>query len=189
MNLEEYYDNEPFILANHSLDTTNIEVLANDIANRLGINISYKIQDHSSENDNNSDGLRKIEKDKNKPYYILFSQSNEYKNTIEYYLELGDETRIITKEIIELQVPFVLQFDDLLQDVENNTIREVGYMGSILTDFKKLGADEVYFVIRKNEHLDAMQIGKFNQLTWSELMQEVKEKTKYFTIPVSNQIA
>ncbi len=189
MNLEEYYDNEPFILANHSLDTNNIEVLANDIANRLEINISYKIQDYSSENDNSSDGLRKIEKDKNKPYYILFSQTNDYKNTIEYYLELGDEAKIITKEIIELQAPFVLRYDKLLQDVENNTIREFDYMDSVLNEFQKLGADEVYFVISKDEYSDAMQIGKFNQLTWSELLQVIKEKTKYFTIPVSNKIA
>lgn len=187
MNLEEYYDNEPFILASHSLDTNNIEALATDIANRLGINISYKIHDHSSEKENSTDTLRKIEKDITKPYYILYSQSNENKNTIEYYLELGDETRIITKEVIELQAPFVLQYDNLLQDVENNSIREVGYMGSMLNDFQKLGANEVYFFIRKKEYLEAIQIGHFNHLSWTEFEQMIKEKTNYFTIPVSNQ--
>lgn len=171
-------DFEPIIIGKHNLNISDVEALANDIAERLNINIEYGYHDN---------GFQKTDEIINHPdkqLYRLTDQKNLNQQT-QFVLELGDEAKIIYQEIISLQLPFTEDYRSLYKLHKNheNGLSHFQYLNFYFEEFKKLGAPKIYFIDTSNAAETGINFGDEGKYTWEEYTNRVKANCNYFLEP------
>jgi hypothetical protein len=173
---------EAVILSKHNLDVSNIDILANDLASRLNLNIEFGHYDFK----NNSFNLYgAITNDPKEPFFKLFPQNNDHPDEVNFVLELGEGAHVIYKEILNLILPFPLEYDDLYEEHKSNPkgLFSDGLLKNWLDELLKLGADEIYFISDfgkpgpNGEHYDE------KKYSWSEYKRIIISHFTYFIEP------
>lgn len=173
---------EATIIAKHNLNVSNIDSLANDIASRLNINIEFGIFDFKS---NKLIASGHIINDENNPTYYLFPQNNNHPEEVNYVLELGDEAKLIYKEIISLMLPFPLEYDDLIEEHTSNPegLFTGGNLKTSLEGLQKLGAQKIYFIGDYNTAQSGINYNDEKNYTWNEFTDIIQNHVHHFIEP------
>lgn len=122
---------ETIIFSNHNLDTSKIDILANQLAKLLKLNIEIcenqngeKVQNIISGNSNNEDR-----------YNLNLNNLGNSK----YVLEIGEIGILISDEIISYELPLVIPFNSINPNKMDSTHTFV------VNKLKALGATEIVF--------------------------------------------
>jgi hypothetical protein len=172
-------DFEAKIISKHNLDISNVEILANDIANRLNINIEFG-QYNLIEHKHNFELLGKITKSESTICSTLYNLTNNPLSSYGYVLELGEEAKLIYKDIISLITPWEEMYDYVKSQNEQKELTKTSYYASVFEELVKLGADEVIFI--KESNSGELEIS--NQDTWDKYYNRISKKEDFFTVPL-----
>lgn len=174
--------NEAVILSKHSLDISSIAALAHDLANRLNINIEFGKFDFKNDK---LIVLDSIISNHNEPIYSLFPQNNHTPDEVHYVLELGDEAKLIYKNILSLMLPFQLEYEDLYQEHISNPdgLNDNDYLKTSINKLQKLGAQEVYFIGDYNTAQSGINHNDEKNYTWLEFTEIIHKHFNHFIEP------
>lgn len=170
-NFEE--QEEAQLFCKHSLDLSDIEVLTNQLATKLKLNIEYNAVQNGVTLQNTIIGNASSEVVSN-----LFCNNNE---SLEYVLEIGNAALLISKEIIVYALPSNEIFRSLqkVHKNESNGLHATGYFRLIFEELAALGATEVLFA-EENEAIRSLKVPTYTYEAYSAI---IKESTNYFTEP------
>ncbi|TDD74609.1 hypothetical protein [Flavobacterium caseinilyticum] len=168
---------EAKIISKHNLDLSSTEKLANDIATRLNSNVEYG-EYSKGENGHNFIPLGTITKNESGIFSTLYNLQNDTNSNYDFVLELGEEAKLIYKDMISFIPPWEEQFDTVLKDYLEGTLITDPYYSGVFDDLRDFGADKVLFVKELNpETLDI----KANQ-TWEQYSADIQEKEESFIV-------
>ena len=168
---------EAKIISKHNLDLSSTEKLANDIATRLNSNVEYG-EYSKGENGHNFIPLGTITKNESGIFSTLYNLQNDTNSNYDFVLELGEEAKLIYKDMISFIPPWEEQFDTVLKDYLEGTLITDPYYTGVFDDLRDFGADKVLFVKELNpETLDI----KANQ-TWEQYSADIQEKEESFIV-------
>lgn len=168
---------EAKIISKHNLDSSSLENLAKDIANRLECNIEYgQYQINNGKHEFIQFG--DIVVNPNGITTTLYDMTNDDNSEFNYVVELGDEAKLIFNDIIELLPPWEEDYEQAFEKFKANGFKEQSYYTGVFEELKKLGADKVYF-IKDNLEPEVTILG---QSTLEKYLDTVKAKATFFEI-------
>ena len=168
---------EAKIISKHNLDLSSTEKLANDIATRLNINVEYG--EYSKEvNGHNFIALGTITKNETGILSTLYDMQNDTNSNYDFVLELGEEAKLIYKDMISFIPPWEEQFDAVLTNYLDDTLITDPYYSGVFDELKNFGADKVLFF--KESNPGTLDI-KANQ-TWEQYCVDIQEKEDSFMV-------
>lgn len=173
---------EPTIIGKHNLDVSSLEALANDLASRLNLNIEFGLNDFANDTFISSGAITTNDT----PYFFrLFPEKMNQPDEVSYILELGDGAKIIYKEIVNLNLPYPLAFDDLKEEHFNNPrgILTEGILKDWIEDLMKLGTNQVYFIGDYNTEQSGLNYEDEKHYSWSEFTSIIQQHCDYFIEP------
>jgi len=175
-NFEEL--EEVHIFCNHKLDINSIELVAEQLASKLKLNIEYNCVQDGKTLQNTIVGESTSEIVTN-----LFCNDAEKS---EYVFELGNAALLISKEIIIYELPTNELFKTLnkIHTKEKNSLHTTEYFKCIFEELAALGVEEVVFA-EDNETIRSL---KASELTFNEYTAIVKQSGNYFTVPTQISI-
>lgn len=132
---------EARILAIHNFDTSSLENLANDIANRFGCNVKFGYYENSED----QMGIVRVISAKDVTA-SLYGMSNVLDKRYDYVLEFGEEAKIIHNDFMEIMPPWDQPYDDILKVMQADTLDRISYYNTLFEECRKSGADKVYFI-------------------------------------------
>ena len=173
---------EAKIISKHNLDLSTIDKLANDIANRLNSNVEYG--DYNKRlNGHNFISLGTIIKNESGILSTLYNLQNDTNSHYDFVLELGEEAKLIYKDMISFIPPWEEQFDTVLTDYLEGTLVKDPYYSGVFDDLRDFGADKVLFIKESNpETLDIV----VNQ-TWEQYSSNIQAKEESFMVSLIEQ--
>lgn len=168
---------EAKIISKHNLDLSSTEKLANDIATRLNSNVEYG-EYSKGENGHNFIPLGTITKNETGIFSTLYNLQNDTNSNYDFVLELGEEAKLIYKDMISLIPLWEEQFDTVLKDYLDGTLTKDPYYSGVFDELNNFGADKVLFI--KESNPDTLDI-KANQ-TWEQYSVDIQEKEESFIV-------
>ncbi len=172
-------DFEAKIISKHNLDLSNIEALANDIATRLNSNVEFG-KYNKADNGHNFISLGTINKNESTIFSTLYDLQNDTASNYYYVLELGEEAKLIYKDIISFIPPWEEQFETALENFIEGTLGTDHYYSGVFQELYKFGGDTVFFI--KESNPASIDI-KLNQ-TWDDYTVSIQEKEEFFIVPI-----
>lgn len=171
---------EAKIVSRHNLDISNIERLANDIANRLNVNI--RIAESSLSEDGEALKLLGFIRKNDTDFYCTLFQSkkNIDIDDCDYWVEYGEHGILIYKDIIETHLPWFHYFSNMLEEYNRGELNRSRHYSKIFNELKQLGADVVVFVDEKDPSEFKIKIND----TWSSYISHVQENAETLTVPL-----
>ena len=165
------------IISKHNLDLSTTEKLANDIASRLNSNVEYG-EYSKGENGHNFIPLGMISKNESGIFSTLYDLQNDTNSNYDYVLELGDQAKLIYKDMISVIPASEEQFDKVLSHYLEDTLAKDSYYSGVFDELRNFGADKILFVKELNpETLDI----KENQ-TWEQYSVDIQDKEESFIV-------
>lgn len=172
-------DFEAKIISKHNLDLSSIENLANDIATRLNSNVEFG-EYRKSDNKHSFISLGIITKNESGIFSTLYNLQKDTQSNYDYVLELGEEAKLIYKDMISVIPPWEEQFDAVLSKFLEGTLTKDPYYSGVFQELKIFGADKVLFI--KEANPATMDI-KVNH-TWEQYTVDIQEKEESFMVPL-----
>ena len=102
------------IISKHNLDVSSLDKLANDIATRLNSNVEYG-EYSKGENGHNLIALGTITKNESGIFSTLYNLQNDSNSNYDFVLELGEEAKLIYKDMISVIPEWEEQLDKVLK--------------------------------------------------------------------------
>lgn len=168
---------EAKIISKHNLDLSSIEKLANDIATRLNSNVEYG-EYSKGENGHNFIALGTITKNETGILSTLYDLQNDTNSNYDFVLELGEEAKLIYKDMISVIPAWEEQFDTVLTGYLDGTLSTDTYYSGVFDELNNFGADKVLFIKESNpETLDI----KANH-TWDQYSVDIQETEESFMV-------
>lgn len=168
---------EAKIISKHNLDLSSTEKLANDIATRLNNNVEYG-EYIKGENGHNFIALGTVTKNETGIISTLYNLQNDINSNYDYVLELGEEAKLIYKDMISSIPPWEEQYETVLTYYLEGSLTKKPYYSEVFDELRKLGADKVLFLRESNpETLDI----KGNH-TWEQYSVDMQEKEDSFMV-------
>ncbi|MFK7059735.1 hypothetical protein V3Q90_06315 [Flavobacterium oreochromis] len=155
---------ETIIFSNHTLDTSHIEKLANQLAYTLKFNIEFN-EYISGETIQNTIGGN-LEND------VVAYLSSNLLGKSKYVLEVGEATLLISSEIISYDLPLHTSLDSFNHLQLNETF------SMIINELKALGATEI---IIAEDSITARELNQ-SELTFNEFKKAITKNSKYFKL-------
>ncbi|MFD2891382.1 hypothetical protein ACFS5J_05070 [Flavobacterium chuncheonense] len=165
------------IIVKHNLDTTSLENLAKDIATRLNQNIEYGQFKLLNENQQYSK-LGTIKVNDSNVQNTLYDTAKIETSYSQFVLEMGEEAKVFYNDIIELQLPYDLYYDEVLEHKNQNTIEHNPYLKTALSELQKLGIKTIYCI--KDDFSNKTLL---NRQSWLDNYIKL-ENQEYFTIEI-----
>lgn len=173
---------EAKIISKHNLDLSSIEKLANDIANRLNNNVEYG-EYSNGKNGHNFISLGTITKNETGIFSTLYNLQNDTNSNYDFVLELGEEAKLIYKDMISFIPPWEEQYDTVLKGFLAGTLTQDPFYSVVFDELCIFGADKVLFAKESNpETLDI----KGNQ-TWEKYSVDIQKKQESFMVSLIKQ--
>lgn len=166
MNSIEEEDNL-HIFCNHKLDISDVNKLAEQLAEVFKINIEYSVYQKGETLQNTIAGNIASEN--------ISNLYNGEKNGTDYVLEIGEEALFISNHILVYNGITMESFDELSEI--KNALSD-SYLKKTISQLKALGATEIVFA-EENNAIKALKIAEH---TYDEYFTAVKANTKYFTV-------
>jgi hypothetical protein len=171
-------EEEVKIISKHNLDCSSLESLANDIANRLGINIEYG-QYQNENGKHNYVSLGAVEVQKNGIMSTLYDLRNNKNSDYNFVLEFGEEAKVIYNDFIELILPFdLVQFKSMERNFKINGFTNEPYYTNAFIELQKLGADKVYFI----KDTFAPELAIPENTTMDDYLKIIQKETAFFEV-------
>ncbi|MFK7031894.1 hypothetical protein [Flavobacterium oreochromis] len=155
---------ETIIFSNHTLDTSHIENLANQLASVLNLNIEICEYQNGTTIQNTISGNILSED-------ISYLSSNQLGKS-KYVLEIGEAALLISDEILMYDLPLQTEFNSINPDNLNS------FFMSISNELKSLGASEI---IIAEDSITARELNQ-SELTFNEFKKAITKNSKYFKL-------
>ena len=173
---------EAKIISKHNLDLSSTEKLANDIATRLNSNVEYG-EYSKGENGHNFIPLGMITKNESGIFSTLYNLQNDTNSNYAYVLELGDQAKLIYKDMISVIPALEEQFDKVLAHYLEGKLAKDPYYSRVFNDLRDFGADKVLFI--KESNPETFDIAG-NQ-TWEQYFRDIQAKEESFMVSLIEQ--
>jgi hypothetical protein len=170
-------EEEVKIISKHNLDCSTLESLANDISNRLGINIEYgQYQNANGKHEFVQHGT--VEVTKNDIKTTLYDLRNDKNSSHNFVLELGEEAKVIYADFIEFMPAWEEQYEKVASTNNKKGLANDSFYNGVFDELQKLGADKVIFI--KNTFIPELAISE--NTTLEKYLKKVKQNTTFFEV-------
>lgn len=170
-------DFEAKIISKHNLDVSSIENLAKDIANRLNSNVEYG-EYSVSENGHEFKLLDKITKNQGGIFSTLYDLKNNKTSNYDYVLELGEEAKLIYKDMISFIPPWEEKYQNVKSNYNLGKLITDSYYSGVFQELHNFGADKVVFIEESNQHNVSIK----HDQTWENYINHIQKNGEFFTV-------
>lgn len=157
--IEKEFDiEEPIIYCSHNFDISERMIFANDLANRLGVNINLT---EGADVVIDTIIIPNATVTKN-----LYCQKQNNNSDFKYVLEFGDEAHLFYDNYIQYMLPFIADYNGIIEELSSSEETNNNVLVNCISELKQFGAGEVHFNIYSEVNLsnevksDWLQVGK-----------------------------
>lgn len=165
------------IIAQHDLDTSSLENLAKDIAQRWNYTVEYGAYENQ-EGQHNFIQYGAIELLQSNVMVTLYDTSKDKNSLHNFVIEHGEEAKIIYNDIIEIQPPWEEQYQIILEKFQTNKMEMDEYYNGVFEECRKIGALKIYFL--KDSFHSSYPIDQ--ETTFLDYMEVIKNKIPFFVV-------
>jgi len=167
--IEKEFDiEEPIIYCSHNFNINDRETFANDLANRLGVNINIT---------EGADVILDTIIIPNATVTKNLNCQNPKNNTdFKYVLEFGDEAHLFYDNYIQYMLPFIADYNGIIEELTSNEENDNNLFLNCISELKQFGAIEVHF----NKYSD-VNLSNEVKSDWLQVEKEISILENHFT--------
>lgn len=174
INIEETYQH-PGIIGKHELKVSEFENFANELSQKLHLNIEMRYHDNSISNN----VITSSEKTNEKGY--LLQRIGKLIPEIKYELVQKDFRFIIYEEFIEISLEITLDYSHLLQLNNEDQLTKIELFKKIINQLKILGIDKLHFFV-----FGEFELGKNKNYCWKNVIPAINKCNDHFEIIIQS---